>query len=342
MALEQQGCGTNAARRSDARRQRPVQHGPVRPRRPCCCANAALAARESGQHAGIRPRRASKPPTSRLRPPVRRTRRRDRRACRPRRSARPAAQALREAEKAIARADDITARAAAAYADDTGLGRARRCGRGAAERDAGGRARAAEHLLRELAGHTRPDLFVTPRGPPLVPSVSPDMSIRCGHRPYHGLSKSERWRIDALLGAAVASLSGHRLLVLDEADMLQPEPTTGAARVAGRDGESWPRRNRARDGHDERAVQGSRRMWRSTGCRRRSRLQHDRPATLASPPATPGVYVDQPRVCAAGKRRPAQPRSGNPARSIRNRGVAEQLAAGHRQRRRIQAGWRMD
>ena len=77
-------------------------------------------------------------------------------------------------------------------------------------------------LLRELAGHTRPDLFVTPRGLPLVPSVSPDMSIRCGHRPYHGLSKSERWRIDALLGAAVASLSGHRLLVLDEADMLQP------------------------------------------------------------------------------------------------------------------------
>ena len=46
--------------------------------------------------------------------------------------------------------------------------------------------------------------------------------IRCGHRPYHGLSKSERWRIDALLGAAVASLSGHRLLVLDESDMLQP------------------------------------------------------------------------------------------------------------------------
>ena len=36
------------------------------------------------------------------------------------------------------------------------------------------------------------------------------------------MSKSERWRIDALLGAAVASLSGHRLLVLDEADMLQP------------------------------------------------------------------------------------------------------------------------
>ena len=130
--------------------------------------------------------------------------------------------ALRAAEKAIARADDITARAAAAHADVqawVALSDAVEALPG--EMLAAGLA-PLNALLRELAGHARPDLFVTPRGLPLVPSVSPDMSIRCGHRPYHSLSRSERWRIDALLGAAVASLSGHRLLVLDEADLLQP------------------------------------------------------------------------------------------------------------------------
>lgn len=130
--------------------------------------------------------------------------------------------ALRAAEKAIARADDITARAAAAHADVqawVALSDAVEALPG--EMLAAGLA-PLNALLRELAGHARPDLFVTPRGLPLVPSVSPDMSIRCGHRPYHAFSDSERWRIDALLGAAVASLSGHRLLVLDEADLLQP------------------------------------------------------------------------------------------------------------------------
>lgn len=130
--------------------------------------------------------------------------------------------ALREAEQACAKAADTTARAKAAHEDVaawTALGDAvealpnEMLAAGLAPLNA---------LLRELAGHARPDLFVTPRGLPLVPQVSPDMSIRCGHRPYHSLSKSERWRIDALLGAAVASLSGHRLLVLDEADLLQP------------------------------------------------------------------------------------------------------------------------
>ena len=130
--------------------------------------------------------------------------------------------ALREAEQARVKADDTTARAKAAHEDVaawTALGEAvealpnEMLAAGLAPLNA---------LLRELAGHARPDLFVTPRGLPLVPQVSPDMVIRCGHRPYHAFSDSERWRIDALLGAAVASLSGHRLLVLDEADMLQP------------------------------------------------------------------------------------------------------------------------
>lgn len=130
--------------------------------------------------------------------------------------------AMREAEQARAKADDTTARAKAAHEDVaawTALGDAVEALPN--EMLAAGLA-PLNDLLRELAGHARPDLFVTPRGLPLVPSVSPDMVIRCGHRPYHSLSKSERWRIDALLGAAVASLSGHRLLVLDEADLLQP------------------------------------------------------------------------------------------------------------------------
>ena len=130
--------------------------------------------------------------------------------------------ALREAEKAIARADDITARAAAAYADVQAWVALDDAVEALPNEMLAAGLAPLNALLRELAGHARPDLFVTPRGLPLVPSVSPDMSIRCGHRPYHGLSKSERWRIDALLGAAVASLSGHRLLVLDEADLLQP------------------------------------------------------------------------------------------------------------------------
>ena len=129
---------------------------------------------------------------------------------------------MQEAERAAAAAIDRTARAAAAHADAqawVALGDAvealpnEMLAAGLAPLNA---------LLRELAGHARPDLFVTPRGLPLVPQVSPDMVIRCGHRPYHAFSDSERWRIDALLGAAVASLSGHRLLVLDEADLLQP------------------------------------------------------------------------------------------------------------------------
>lgn len=130
--------------------------------------------------------------------------------------------ALREAEQARVKADDTTARAKAAHEDVaawTALGDAVEALPN--EMLAAGLA-PLNDLLRELAGHARPDLFVTPRGLPLVPSVSPDMVIRCGHRPYHSLSKSERWRIDVLLGAAVASLSGHRLLVLDEADLLQP------------------------------------------------------------------------------------------------------------------------
>lgn len=130
--------------------------------------------------------------------------------------------ALREAEQARDKADNTTARAKAAHEDVaawTALGDAVEALPN--EMLAAGLA-PLNDLLRELAGHARPDLFVTPRGLPLVPSASPDMTIHCGHRPYRALSESEQWRVDALLGSAVAILSGHRLLILDRLDVLAP------------------------------------------------------------------------------------------------------------------------
>lgn len=129
---------------------------------------------------------------------------------------------MQEAERAIASAIDRTARAKAAHEDVaawTALGDAVEALPN--EMLAAGLA-PLNDLLRELAGHARPDLFVTPRGLPLVPSASPDMTIHCGHRPYRALSESEQWRVDALLGSAVAILSGHRLLILDRLDVLAP------------------------------------------------------------------------------------------------------------------------
>lgn len=54
-------------------------------------------------------------------------------------------------------------------------------------------------------------------------NFGPDMTITVGHgRPYRALSASEQWRVDAVLGALVAELSGHRLLILDGFDIVQP------------------------------------------------------------------------------------------------------------------------
>lgn len=52
--------------------------------------------------------------------------------------------------------------------------------------------------------------------------VTADMVIRTGlhERPYSLLSESEQWRADAMLAAAIAQLSGLRLLVLDRMDVL--------------------------------------------------------------------------------------------------------------------------
>lgn len=50
--------------------------------------------------------------------------------------------------------------------------------------------------------------------------IDAEMGITYGGRPYRLCSESERWRADAMIGEAVAQLSGLRLLVLDRADVL--------------------------------------------------------------------------------------------------------------------------
>ena len=50
--------------------------------------------------------------------------------------------------------------------------------------------------------------------------IHSDMRITYGLRDYTLVSESEKWRADALIGAAIAELSGLRLLVLDRFDVL--------------------------------------------------------------------------------------------------------------------------
>lgn len=51
-------------------------------------------------------------------------------------------------------------------------------------------------------------------------AVDADMTVTAGGRAYALLSESEQWRADAMLAAAIAQLSGLRLLVLDRMDVL--------------------------------------------------------------------------------------------------------------------------
>lgn len=53
-----------------------------------------------------------------------------------------------------------------------------------------------------------------------VVSIEHDMRILAGGRPYALLSESEKWRADAMLGEAIAHLSGLRILLLDRMDVL--------------------------------------------------------------------------------------------------------------------------
>ncbi|WP_258129201.1 AAA family ATPase [Achromobacter anxifer] len=54
----------------------------------------------------------------------------------------------------------------------------------------------------------------------LTPAIAADIGITWGGRPYRLLSESERWRVDALIGAALAEISGLRCLILDRFDVL--------------------------------------------------------------------------------------------------------------------------
>ncbi|SSW67232.1 putative DNA double-strand break repair Rad50 ATPase [Achromobacter veterisilvae] len=54
----------------------------------------------------------------------------------------------------------------------------------------------------------------------LTPAIAADMGITWGGRSYRLLSESERWRVDALIGAALAEISGLRCLILDRFDVL--------------------------------------------------------------------------------------------------------------------------
>lgn len=53
-----------------------------------------------------------------------------------------------------------------------------------------------------------------------VPEIGADMVITFGGRAYRLLSESERWRVDALVSAALAEISGLRCLILDRFDCL--------------------------------------------------------------------------------------------------------------------------
>lgn len=53
-----------------------------------------------------------------------------------------------------------------------------------------------------------------------APAIDADMGITWGGRAYRLLSESERWRVDALIGAALADISGLRFLILDRFDCL--------------------------------------------------------------------------------------------------------------------------
>lgn len=51
-------------------------------------------------------------------------------------------------------------------------------------------------------------------------SITPDMDILAGHRPYELLSESARWRAQAMISEAISFLAGIRILILDRVDVL--------------------------------------------------------------------------------------------------------------------------
>lgn len=56
----------------------------------------------------------------------------------------------------------------------------------------------------------------------ITPRIDPSMDISAEGTPYHLLSESEQWRVDAMIGEAIAALSELRLLCLDRFDVIHP------------------------------------------------------------------------------------------------------------------------
>lgn len=54
----------------------------------------------------------------------------------------------------------------------------------------------------------------------MTAKVDADMSITANGRPYHLLSESEQWRVDAMFAQVVAEISGLKILMLDRVDVL--------------------------------------------------------------------------------------------------------------------------
>ena len=52
------------------------------------------------------------------------------------------------------------------------------------------------------------------------PAIGRDMGIRADGRPYALLSRSEKWRVDAMLTCAIAACSDLAFVVIDELDLL--------------------------------------------------------------------------------------------------------------------------
>ena len=56
-----------------------------------------------------------------------------------------------------------------------------------------------------------------------VPRIDAEMNITADGRRYGSLSKSEKWRCDALIAEAISFVSGTKLLVLDGFDVIEVE-----------------------------------------------------------------------------------------------------------------------
>ena len=129
------------------------------------------------------------------------------------RAARETAHGHIEAEAKALAADEITARAAGHFADAT-------------EWTAIADALAPDGIPAELLAQALKPINLALRRASLKtgwrqPTIDADMTIRAEGRMYPLHSVSEQWRIDAMIAAAIAELSGVKVLLLDGFDVLE-------------------------------------------------------------------------------------------------------------------------